>query len=491
MRADAIELWLDRSSPLPITLSVDMVTCFDYMVEWDEDEITPLDTYEDLFLLFANYGIAERWEDVRFILAPIVAHGLEKLMEENKILYEAEKLRTLSVELKPIVKPKANWLSRTESSGPFAFEVPFGSFIAQCSSLQNLTFVGWTRPGELKKHGIAWGNLTHLELTQHERTELSDPFLPLHIILVLREASSTLQSFTLKCCSLSDVDGGGGGGDDGGGGEEDNEEDNEEDEDEDEDDFDPDCDFITLPQLRTLHVHLKAWTAYEKFRIIFDHITAPSLLDLSIRFRSRNSDLNNTPEPCSLACFLSRSECRLRRLDVRLNIPGPQAELSDRHITQCLRIQPGLIDLQVTSPVWFDYSGQTQTLVNRLTLGSPESLCSDLETIRFTRCFDYDEAYLNVLVALARSRSSLPLQNTDDGRRAPSVPLKTFHARFPWEALGPPGFSWDKDHHSLFDEIRKAGIDFQLTFPDEPQPADPPEIQEYSVEEEDEFELWL
>ncbi|KAJ8088699.1 hypothetical protein PM082_013942 [Marasmius tenuissimus] len=461
MRADAIELWLDRSSPLPITLSVDMVTCFDYMVEWDEDEITPLDTYEDLFLLFANYGIAERWEDVRFILAPIVAHGLEKLMEENKILYEAEKLRTLSVELKPIVKPKANWLSRTESSGPFAFEVPFGSFIAQCSSLQNLSFVGWTRPGELKKHGIAWGNLTHLELTQHERTELSDPFLPLHIILVLREASSTLQSFTLKhgglfdvhscfvcsrvandwttqvpsphkvrldiknpavkCCSLSDVDGGGGGGDDDGG-EEDNEEDNEEDEDEDEDDFNPDCDFITLPQLRTLHVHLKAWTAYEKLRIIFDHITAPSLLDLSIRFRSRNSDLNNTPEPCSLACFLSRSECRLRRLDVGLNIPGPQAELSDRHITQCLRIQPGLIDLQVTSPVWFDYSGQTQTLVNRLTLGSPESLCSDLETIRFTRCFDYDEAYLNVLVALARSRSSLPLQNTvTDGAHQASL----------------------------------------------------------------------
>ncbi|KAJ8088695.1 hypothetical protein PM082_013938 [Marasmius tenuissimus] len=453
VRADGIELWLNRSSPLPITLSVEMETDYDYMVECDDDMVSS--SYEGLFLSFANADTVERWGNVRFVLAPIVAHELEDLIMDKELVESGvlvERLRTLSIELKPLVRPNATWWQWPENSESFAFDVPFTSFIMnRCPSLRSLSLVGWTKPDELGEYDIAWENLTHLELTQHERAH-SEPFDPFHIISVLDKASSKLQSFILKGRSRPDVY-----------------------------DYNPNHTSITLPQLHTLHVHLKGSTATGRFKAIFNHIVAPSLLDLSVQSFALTVDY--TSGVCSLARFLSRSACRLRQLDIRLNT-AHYTRLSDKHITECLRTQPGLINLQVTSPVWWDCTGQTQTLVNRLTLGSPESLCPNLQAIKFTRCIDYDEAYVDALVALAHSRSSLPSQNAGDELHVVlSTTLRTFHALFPLKALGPAGWSCEK---ASFNELREAGIDFQLILPDEPSPADPPEIRERFVEEEEE-----
>ncbi|KAJ8088692.1 hypothetical protein PM082_013935 [Marasmius tenuissimus] len=409
-----------------------MDTPFDYLIR-DSDNILK-SCYEELFLSFTCADVVERWKDVRFNIAPLVAVVLDEIMEEREIcgvrFGQAAQLQVLKIELKPPTIPRAVWGLRPNHLDQFPSEVPLSCLI-RSASLRTLSYTGWTQPSELMLYSMSWMNLTHLELTHHGRRAVDEPFGSLDIMDVLSETCSTLQSFTLKDSYLLEEDSG-----------------------------DPGLSigFITLPHLHTLSMIFCQQTTEYSLATIFNHIVASSLLDLHVEFW-----IQATPDASfSLPDFLSRSDCHLRRLNVGLREGILRCDHTENHIIECLEAQPGLVDLQVSSSTWFEWSG-IESLVSRLTLeGSSEPLCPDLQAIKFSHCLDLKEESVRKLVTLARSRSSLSARNAENS--TPGTVLQALHARFPLHTLGPNRTYWEENVFPLFDELTKAGTEFQLIY---------------------------
>ncbi|ESK88759.1 hypothetical protein Moror_17147 [Moniliophthora roreri MCA 2997] len=343
---EGLDLWLERSGTMPLTLSLNAHTPFaSNETRWTVIEV---DEIEALCIDFAQHLLpyAPRWARLSMSASARVMDFLKALPEELEL--------TSLKEFKPQRRGSVNWA---------ALDVVF----RRSPSLHSVQL----DKAYLDKLPIRWGNLTEVVLSG----PLGDDLLPHHAMRVLSLSCSSIRRCTLYIQSVHETS---------------------------VSSIEPP---VVLPFLHALKVHFR-YNRFHRvefeaitlgFQHLLDAITAPMLKSLYITSPYSHPP-DNFFERISLLSFLDRSGRALSSLT--LDLPVKVADL-----IAVLQLAPSLAELNLRN-VGMEANASYSEFFEALTPTStnPDILCPRLESLTYTEG-DTASSSPASLIALAEARS--------------------------------------------------------------------------------------